>query len=241
MDMKKPITLCIFLLGVLTALAGAGQAVIRLEEPVGLDRADWPVSLGFPFAKGELKDLGSLVVLTPDGRPVPVQAKGLSRWPDGSIRWAHVLFLADLKRQAVAEWRLEWNAGTKAPAVTGQMQLRVEEKGGRVGVTCGDLAVVFSAGGANLIDSVKIKGREALDPSRKNGFAIKTPDGKTYEAPAGQAVRLTVEESGPLRAIVRTEGRHWAASGASALRLFRQVLFLRRRAVVRGRVQLHQP
>jgi PcRGLX-like protein central beta sandwich domain/PcRGLX-like N-terminal RIFT barrel domain len=193
----------------------AGQAVIRVEEPVGLDRANWPVSLGFPFAKGELRDQSSLVVLAPDNRPVPIQAKVLSRWPDGSVRWAHVLFLADLKRQAVAEWRLEWNTGVKAPAVPAQNRLSVEEKGGKVSIVAADLAVAFTAGGANLIDSVKVKGREMLDPSRKNGFTIKTPDGKAYEAPAGTAVRLTVEEGGPLRAIVRTEGRHLAASGES--------------------------
>ena len=100
--MKKTILLLIFSLGVLSTLAAAGQAVIRLEEPVGLDRTNWPVGLGFPFAKGELKDAASFVVFTPDGRPVPVQSKVLGRWPDGSVRWAHVFFLAELKRQATA-------------------------------------------------------------------------------------------------------------------------------------------
>jgi len=199
------------ILCILASHSAAGQAVIKIEEPVGLDRTQWPVGLGFPFAKGELKDLGSLVVLTPENRPVPVQAKVLSRWPDGSIRWAHVLFQADLKHQAVAEWRLEWNTGVKAPAP--HDRVLVEEKGGKVTVGTGDLAVLFSASGGNLIDSVKVKGREMLDPARKNGLAIKTPDGKTYEAPAGKPVRLTIEESGPIRAIVRTEGRHLASSG----------------------------
>ena len=43
------------------------------------------------------------------GDALPLQAKVLSRWPDGSIRWAHVLFPADLERQKVDLWRLEWN------------------------------------------------------------------------------------------------------------------------------------
>jgi hypothetical protein len=213
--MKKTIFLIMIILGIISSLANAEQAVIRIEEPVGLDRASWPASLGFPFAKGELKDLSSLVVLTPDNRPVPVQAKILSRWPDGSVRWAHVLFLADLKRQAVAEWRLEWKAGAKAPAAPDLDRVHVEEKAGKVTVATGDLTIAFSAGGANLIDSVKVKGHEALDPSRKNGFTIKTADGATYEAPARKPVRLAVEESGPLRAIVRTEGQHFSAAGGS--------------------------
>jgi len=211
--MNKAVMIVAFALWLAVGQLSAGQAVIRLEEPVGLDRTSWPVGLGFPFAKGELKDLASLVVLTPDGRPVAVQAKILSRWADGSIRWAHVLFRADMKRQAAAEWRLAWNADVKAPALSEQDRVRVEEKAGKVVVAAGDLAVTFSASGSNLIDSVKVKGREALDASRKNGFSIVTPDGKTYDAPAGKSVRLAVEESGPLRAIIRTEGRHASASG----------------------------
>ena len=223
--MKRTIILLIFSLGIISSLAHAGQAVIRLEEPVGLDRTGWPVGLGFPFAKGELKDLTSLVALAPDSRPLPLQAKILSRWPDGSIRWAHVLFLADMKRQAVAEWRLEWNTGAKPPAVPDQNRVRVDEKSGKIAVTNGDLAVAFSMGGANLIDSVKVKGREALDPSRKNGLMIKTPDGKTFEAPSGKTVRLTVEESGPLRAIVRTEGQHLAPSGEALFDYYARFIF----------------
>ena len=223
--MKKTILLTIFILAAMSALAHAGQAVIRIEEPVGLDRTGWPVGLGFPFAKGEIKDLASLVVLTPEGRPVPVQAKVLSRWPDGSVRWAHVLFLAELKRQATAEWRLEWNTGAKAEAVREAERVRVEEKTGNVTVLTGGLAVAFSAGGANLIDSVKVDGREMLDRSIKNGFVIKTPDGKAYEAPAGQAFRLTVEESGPLRAVVRMEGQHLSAAGGSLFDYYARFIF----------------
>lgn len=197
--------------------AFAGRAAIRIEEPVGLDRTNWPVGLGFPFAEGELKDLASLVVLTPEGRSVPIQSKILTRWADGSIRWAHVMFLADLKSQVVAEWRLEWNTGVRAPAAAEARRVRLEERAGRITVATGDLTVVFSLLGANLFDNVKVKGREMLDPARKNGFVIKTPDGMSYEAPAGKAVRLAVEENGPLRAVVRMEGQHVSPVGGSLL------------------------
>ncbi len=212
-------------LGIMTSFSHAGEAVIRIEEPVGLDRTGWPVSLGFPFAKGELQGLSSLVVSAPDGRPVPLQAKVLSRWPDGSVRWAHVLFLSDMKRQAVAEWRLEWNTGAKPPEVPEQNRVRVEEKAGNVNISTADLAVAFSTGGARLIDSVKVKGRELLDRSRKNGFTIKTPDGRSFEAPAGKPVRLIAEESGPLRAVVRTEGQHLSATGGTLFDYYARFIF----------------
>jgi hypothetical protein len=189
----------------------AGQAVIRLEEPVGLDRANWPVGLGFPFARGELKDLSSLVVFSPAGEPLPVQAKVLNRWPDGSIRWAHVFFLADLKSQAIADWRLEWNAGARAAVPARKVQ--VEERSGSIKVIAAGLEVIFSAAGGRIFESVKVEGREILEASRRSGFSIETPDGKVFVAPAAKGVKFTIEEKGPLRAIVRSEGKHVSTAG----------------------------
>lgn len=195
----------------LTVSAFGGQAVIRLEEPVGLDRVNWPVGLGFPFARGELKDLSSLVVISPAGEPLPVQAKVLSRWPDGSIRWAHVFFLANLKRQALADWRLEWNTAAKAAIPARKVQ--VEDRARSIKVAVAGLEVIFSAASGRVFESVKVKGREILDASRRSGLSIETPDGKRFRAPSAKDVNFTVEERGPLRAIVRSEGKHISAAG----------------------------
>ncbi len=189
----------------------AGQAVIRLEEPVGLARTDWPVGLGFPFARGELKDLSSLVVISPGRERCPVQAKVLSRWPDGSVRWAHVLFLADLKRQAMAERRLEWNTGAQTPVPS--REVRVEERSGSIKVAAGSLEVTFSAAGGGLFESVKIGGKEMLDASRRCRFSITTPDGRIFEAPSAKDVKFAIEEEGPLRAVIRSEGKHVSTAG----------------------------
>jgi hypothetical protein len=202
------ITVAVFFLNVSVF---AGQAVIRLEEPVGLDRANWPVGLGFPFARGELKGLSSLVVFSPAGDPLPVQAKVLNHWPDGSIRWAHVFFLADLKSQTIADWRLEWNTGARAPMPARKVE--VEERDGSIKLATAGLEVIFSAVGGDLFESVKVEGREILGASRRNGFSIETPDGKLFEAPVTKEVKFTIEERGPLRAIVRSEGKHVSAAG----------------------------
>ena len=45
--------------------AFSGETTIRIEESSGLDRTAWPVGLGFPFQKGELKDTSSLAVFCP--------------------------------------------------------------------------------------------------------------------------------------------------------------------------------
>jgi len=221
--MKKANIIVLLFACSLAVYVYGGQAVIRVEEPVGLDRTNWPVGLGFPFARGELKDLSSLAVFSPDGKPLPVQSKLLSRWPDGSIRWAHVLFFIDLTRQAIAEWRLEWNTGTKAPAPS--QKVRVEERGGSVTVTTAGLEVLFAAGSGRLLESVKVNGKEVLDSSRKNGFSIQTPEGKVFEAPSAGDVKFTVEEDGPLRAIVRAEGKHHSVAGETLFEYVARFVF----------------
>jgi len=211
--MKKFFAWTFILLCVLTVPAAAGQASIRIEEPVGLERSGWPAGLGFPFAKGELRDLSSLVVSSPEGKPVPVQSKVLSRWPDGSIRWAHILFQVDLRRQAVEDWNLEWKTGKKAPAP--RETVKVRQNAGSILVTAGGVETELAAAGGSLFRSVKINGKEALDTSRKTEFVLTTADGRVFSSGAQNATRLTVEESGPLRAIIRTEGVHKAEDGTS--------------------------
>lgn len=221
--MKKA-SLIICLISVFWAeSAFAGRAVMRLEEPVGLDRANWPVGLGFPFARGELKDLSSLAVFSPDGKPRPVQAKVLSRWPDGSIRWAHVFFFADLRRQAVKEWRLEWNTGAKAPAPA--QTLILKEQDGSLSVATAGLEALFATRSGRLFGNIRVDGTDILDHSRKNGFVIRTAEGKTFEAPSTSDIRFTIEEGGPLRAIIRAEGKHHAGAGETLFEFVARFIF----------------
>jgi hypothetical protein len=70
-----------------------------------------------------------------------------------------------------------------------------------------------------------VKGKEILDSSRKNGFSIRTPEGKVFEAPSSADVRFTVEERGPLRAIVRAEGKHHAAADVTLFEYVTRFIF----------------
>ncbi len=66
-----------------------------IHEPWHAVRTSEPVRFGLPLARGvvsEAEEIG----LEIEGREVPLQARTLSRWPDGSVRWALVDFQADL-------------------------------------------------------------------------------------------------------------------------------------------------
>jgi len=95
---------------------------LTLSEPTRAARRGWPTTIGVPFARGVLAATGDLSLFEPSGRKVPLQAELTSRWPDGSVQWALLTFLADTDpAKPPAKYRLEAadNARAKASAEAG--------------------------------------------------------------------------------------------------------------------------
>ena len=59
------------------------------------ERSYEPCSIAIPFAKGECPSVDSLMV-SREKHGFLTQSKVTSRWEDGSVRWAHLYFLANL-------------------------------------------------------------------------------------------------------------------------------------------------
>jgi|GEM_PF-5678205 len=51
---------------------------------------------GVPFGRGVISDPGQLLLHDTSGASVPLQSRVLALWPDRSIRWAELAFLAEL-------------------------------------------------------------------------------------------------------------------------------------------------
>ncbi|MFA6471908.1 MAG: hypothetical protein WCU00_07690 [Candidatus Latescibacterota bacterium] len=196
-----------------TAVASAGEAFIRMEEPSGLDRDAWPAGIGFPFARDEVREISHLALFTPQGKNIPFQAKALSRWPDGSIRWVHLFFMADMKAQQTANWKLVWGK-VPAPPLSDK-KVTVSSGDGFITVNTGPLKAGMRSQGFRLFESVKVNGKDILTPGVSDGFRIITTDGAVYETALDRSTKLTIEEEGPLRAIIRAEGRHRSGDGRS--------------------------
>ncbi|MCE5251267.1 hypothetical protein LLG96_13705 [bacterium] len=202
---------CLAIMVVVYGQVFAGETTIRIEEPAGLARKSWPVDLGFPFSRGELKDTETIGIYAPDGSPVPVQTKVLATWPDGSIRWAHVLFMADMKPQTVDTWRMVWGGKKITAGEGGHVTARMEK--GTVRVDTGPLRIALSGKGFRLFDSIELNGKTLSAPFCPEGFRIITDDGAVYDTAHDTSASLSIEEAGPLRAIVRAEGVHRAENG----------------------------
>src|SRR5207245_124632 len=87
----------------LALAAGAARAAtpplavpLALEESAGVARHAWPASASVPLPRGRVQSPDKLWLAAPGGRAAPLQARALERWPDGSVRWLLLDFLADV-------------------------------------------------------------------------------------------------------------------------------------------------
>lgn len=189
----------------------AGELRLRLEEPTGLVRMAWPVETGLPFKKGDLRDVAMLRVISPDGKNLPVQAKALRMWPDGSVRWAHILFFADLQAQKTDHWRVLWNA-TLVPARTDE-PVRVIQSQGTIAVHTGSLEAQIPTSGKGFLRHVSVEGEHIQAAGRGATVLVRDGTGESFEADVAGSGDVSIEEEGPLRTIIRLQGQHRSETG----------------------------
>jgi len=66
------------------------RIALRVAEEAGPWRR--PLTTGVPLPKGAVSDPGQLWLMDPDGAVAISQIRGLSRWPDESLKWVLVDF-----------------------------------------------------------------------------------------------------------------------------------------------------
>src|SRR5947199_698946 len=122
---------------------GTGQtgslAVPLFVHGAATSSTSQPVTVGLPFPRGGLQDTGPLCLLGAAGRPIPLQAEPLARWPDGSVKWLLLDFVCPAGGPADGRLTLRQEAGVNGRSRTAL--LRVEESMGNLVLDTG--AAVF--------------------------------------------------------------------------------------------------
>jgi hypothetical protein len=203
------------------ALPKGGPAVRRGE----------PVRLGVPFARGACRSVANLTLENSAG-PVPLQARVLDRWADGSVRWALLDYCAD-----VHFGRHHGYTVTTGPRMEADAVVRVLSVGAAVHVDTGHARFTIVPNSTLPFAAVRVGGAPALDASR-SGLHAEDEAGRRL-TPTIERVR--VEESGPIRASVCAEG--WLASygGNSAVEFTCRMHFTAGSATVRIDLTLRNP
>jgi hypothetical protein len=196
----------------LCALAwpAAAQVPILVEERAGLNRHAEPVTLGIPFAEGDVSPTAQMHVTDADGQALPTQIATMAVWGDGSIRWLKVTFPADVDANQTTRYTLR--SGSPPPHAS---PLTVEDGAEGITVTTGPLRFQVHRTAFTLIDRAWLdldgdgtfSGSEQLVTASPDGpFAEQ--DGQRYAATNQPPSVVTVEEAGPLRVVLKIEGRH---------------------------------
>ncbi len=205
---------------------------IHITNPTPQARRQEPVSVGVPLPRGMAGDEQEWILTDDGGREVVCQAKALARWGDGSVKWLLVSFLADVGAESAAKYSLRPDGGTKAGRREGILE--VNSDGRRAMVDTGAARFEMFCGGSRILASVEKGGSQWL---RAPGSRIFLTDagGRGHEA---RIDNLAVEESGPVRAVVRLRGSFGRRSG---VRLSGRLSFFAGSGLVEVELTIHNP
>jgi hypothetical protein len=183
------------------------RLALELEPAPGIEPAagTW-VGTGVPFAEGWLASPDGLRVETDAGLPVPAELTVRGRWPrGGGVRWLGVeLPLAEGARSYAL---VAGRGAAPAPAEP----VRVEETADAFVVSTGPLRAEIPRQGG-LLRRVLWRGVPVLEQDEAN-WLTHLADGRRFSDRGDPETRAVLEQSSPLAAVVRVDGRYRGRTG----------------------------
>lgn len=163
------------------------------------------VTWGVPWPKGAVK-AGSGFQLLAGSAEMPMQTWPLAYWPDGTLKWtAHALPRTDTPQD-------NWLIQPAKPQQPSEKPL-IEESASHLTINTGKLQCVIAKNGNALFDTLSSQNvttaanarlvllvqQQGMD-NEETSFSVNRFEGKIS--------KLTIEQNGPLRAVVKVEGNH---------------------------------
>ncbi len=180
------------------AKAESMDMALTVREPGKSGRMPALVTTGIPFARGALRDTGTLAVRA-DGKAIPAQFRMLMPWDDGSVRWALMDTQLPVGQGEAGALMVSAQGGNPAPT----SPVVLEDGQERVSISTGPIAFAIPKETGGLIEYVKQEGRTLVNAKGRGAFLI-LEDGR--EVAAARPDEVVVEESSPMRAVVRIRG-----------------------------------
>lgn len=209
-----------FALSLAAVLGGASPPACAAAVALGWLEGGPPaspsgVSFGVPWPRGAVQKGQAFGLAAAGGRAMPLQSWTLATWPDGSVKWSGFATVAG--PEAAGPFTLTPGETGSPPAPAA----RVRTTPTAVEVDTGALQCRIPNSGDALFDSLAVGGRVVARDARLVCILQDGPDQGPADAPpraryVGRVEKVTVEQSGPVRVVVRIEGRHRALSGSRA-------------------------
>lgn len=164
---------------------------------------------GIPFAKGQLQSLEKIELVDVNGDSVPFQAKILSQWSDGSIKWA--LFDAKTGISGGEKKQIFLRYGKQIKKTIYKSKLAVKEYPNEIIVNTGNLQFSLDKKKFYLFDKVWLdkNNDKKFDNSEiisARGDLVLVHKGKEYYSSLDKNYEFTIEEQSPLKVCLKAKG-----------------------------------
>jgi hypothetical protein len=167
------------------------------------------VTWGVPFARGTVAKNQTFTLASAEGKALPLQSWPLAYWPDGSMKF--IGFATVAGANTAGAFRLAPGAATGSGTPT----LKVIQSANAIEIDTGAIQCTIPKSGPDFLGSLRLEGREVARGGRlfctlENRAA---PNTITFDDYLSDLKTVTLEQSGPVRAVVKAEGFHKAAKG----------------------------
>lgn len=166
---------------------------------------------GVPWRKGELNPKESIILTASSGKNIPVQSWPTAYWPDGSIKWtAHAA--------SFSECTLGPYCLNKGEPPTFHKSLSISETEEHIKVDSGKMACVLNRSGTSFIHTIYCEDRQVCTDGKLIGIKevqSQLSGARVYKQEDMQSdiSRAVIEQRGPVRSVIRFEGKHRLVSG----------------------------
>lgn len=209
-------SMMLIVMAVAATVASAAQVELWRSDPAQAKCRVVPVSVGVPFPVGALADEKQVWLADGAGKPVALQTLVTSRWwaRGNSVQTLLCTWLADPRQE---KYVLHVNEPPKKPAA-GPV-VAVKQDGQTATVDTGVLRMVLGGPGGFIEQlAFDADGNGKLEAAETLASPSQPASLRAGEyASAGGLEKLTVEEAGPVRAVVRLQGHHRKADGAASV------------------------
>jgi hypothetical protein len=172
----------------------------------GIPALSTGVTWGVPWPRGTMKTEQSFSLKTDQGEAVPVQNWTLATWPDGSLKWSAHAIGSDT---GTVEKLLLAPGSPAAPAKA----VTVNESGDAIDIDTGVIRCRVRKQGQTIIEGIERDGKQIATAGRlvcllQNQPSLTVEGSATLEKFDGMVHHATLEQRGPVRAVVKLEGKH---------------------------------
>ncbi|AVR45613.1 hypothetical protein C7S20_10245 [Christiangramia fulva] len=183
------------------------------KEPPGIRTG---VSWGIPFERGKVTQENAFSLNDKQGKELPLQSWKLAYWPDGSLKWVGFASVLHTNNES-----LSLKVVKKGKQARKNM-LKLTENEYSIKVNTGLAEFVIPREGDKIINSISIKDKVvssggSLICLKQEGPEVEVgtpPEIKKY---IGNTSSVTIEQNGPVRAVLKLEGEHRSENGESWL------------------------